>query len=179
MFRRLIAIPVAVCAATGAAFSADLRDCSYLLEPGANGEAECLCAEPIETFSYYNLGERRGDVRVTTNNPYSEEDPYIPLGIGDRVQLQNNSSALLSGPTCNRDVYGKASVVVREVDGTGFTNVSGGGGADLAYGGTCACATLVEQKKASLLPAIPIIGIPVVACLAEVAICDDDPVTPN
>jgi hypothetical protein len=183
MNRLLIATYCVVWAASGAAFSADLVDCSYLLDPNANGEAECLCAEPIEGFSYYRLGERQGDVRVTTNNPYSEEDAYVPLSIGDRAQFQNDSSALLlSAPTCQRDIHGKASLVVREVGAdSGYTNVSGGSGADLAPGGTCACAALVEQKStAGLLPVIPILGIPFLSCLDDDGgICDPDPVTPN
>jgi len=186
MNRRLFATCFSISAfAASTAFSADLYDCSYLLQPNANGEAQCLCAEPIEQFTNYDLSSRQGDVRVVTANPYSESDPAIPLSVGDRVSLQSNASAYLShGPTCARDLHGKASIVIREV-GDGYTNVAGGSGADLMPGGTCVCAALVEEKVAGFPWVVPLVAVGAglgIACLAGELGCDDDdkkPVSPH
>ena len=164
MHRLLLSFSFAISVvASGAAVAADITDCSYLVQPNqgsGEGEAECLCAEPLADFSYYSLSERVGDIRLVTNNPYSEGDPVVPLSIGDRVNLQSNSSALLTyGPTCERELYGKASVEVREVD-------------------ACACAALVETKVApALFPVYPFLAAAAIACAAGA--CDSDPVSPE
>jgi len=154
MIRRLFAFGIAAVVGGGGALAADLYDCSRLVE-GEN--PECLCAVPIEQFypDSATLSNIQGDVNVTTANQYmqvdSQSDRTIALNVGDGALFRNqNASALLTfGPTCGRELQGKASLVIREV-GDGYTNVEGGSGADLAAGGTCACAALVAEPVAGI-----------------------------
>jgi len=178
MIRHLLGLSIAAVVGGGGAFAADLYDCSRLTE-GEN--PECLCAVPIEQFysDPATLSNIHGDVNVTTANQYmqvdSQSDRSIALNIGDGALFRNsNANALLTfGPTCGRELQGRASLVIREV-GYGYTNVEGGSGADLAPGGTCACAALTEERRAGIFPVYPVIGGLILACVVGAAIDDPD-----
>jgi hypothetical protein len=129
-------------------------------------------------------------VNVTTANQYmqvdTQSDPYVALNVGDGALFRNqNASAFLTmGPSCGRELQGRASLVIREVGyGNGYTEVEGGSGADLVPGGTCACAALVEQKAGVPLWWVPIaavgIGAGVLCAAGELGCDDDDPVSPD
>ena len=167
-----------------AAFAADSYDCKGLID-GEN--PECLCAVPIEQFNKdpAKLSNIKGDVMVTTSNQYmrvdSQSDPNVALNIGDGALFTNQSSSafLTVGPTCGRELQGRASLVIREMaygNGTcacGYTEVEGGSGADLAPD-----PVLVEEPRAGIWPLYAVLGGLVIACVAGA--CDgSDPVSPD